>query len=188
MEAFLVSTGLVAVAEIGDKTQLLALVLGARYRKPWTIVGGILLATLLNHACAGALGGWVASALDPGALRWIVGLSFLAIAAWALKPDAADGDAPPPGRYGVLALTFVAFFLAEIGDKTQLATVALAARYAELAAVVAGTTLGMMLANTPAVFLADRFAARVPLHLVRLLAAGLFAATGIAALAGARLI
>ena len=185
MEAFLVSAAVVAIGEIGDKTQLLALLLAARFRRPLPLIAGIFAATLLNHAIAGALGGWIRSALGPEVLRWGLGISFLAIAAWALKPDKLD-DAPPEavGRYGVFALTFVAFFLAEIGDKTQLATVALAARFDSLVAVVAGTTAGMLIADVPAVLLGSKASLKIPLKAVRYVAAALFAAVGVAVLAG----
>jgi putative Ca2+/H+ antiporter (TMEM165/GDT1 family) len=186
MNAFLVSTGIVAIAEIGDKTQLLSLVLAARLRRPWAIVAGILVATLLNHAIAGAVGAWVLSALGPRVMRWVLGVSFLAMAAWALVPDRLDdGDASTLSRWGAFGTTLVAFFLAEMGDKTQVATVALAARYDALVAVVAGTTLGMMLANVPVVLFGDRLTRRVPLRLVRAIAAAIFAALGLAALLGA---
>jgi putative Ca2+/H+ antiporter (TMEM165/GDT1 family) len=184
MEAFLVSTLVVAIGEIGDKTQLLALILAARFRRPVPIILGILFATLLNHSIAGLLGGWIREAIGPEALRWGLGLSFLAIAAWALKPDKIDEEPVTASNYGAFAVTFVAFFLAEIGDKTQLATVALAARFDSLVAVVAGTTAGMLLADVPAVFLADRASTRIPFKAIRYIAAALFAAMGIAALAG----
>ena len=148
MEAFLVSTGVVALGEMGDKTQLLAMLLAARFKRPLPIMLGILLATLLNHAAAGALGGWVAEWLGPDRLRWVIGVSFLAMAAWMLIPDQIDDEHRTPGRLGVFGATVVAFFLAEMGDKTQIATVALAAQYQAFAAVVAGTTLGMMIACT----------------------------------------
>ena len=148
MEAFFVSTGVVALGEMGDKTQLLAMLLAARFRKPWPIIAGIFLATLVNHAAAGAVGGWVAQALGPDILRWAIGLGFMAMAAWMLVPDKIDANQiqKQPARWGVFGTTFVAFFLAEMGDKTQIATVAFAVRYQDLAAVIAGTTLGMMLA------------------------------------------
>jgi len=184
MEAFLVSTLVVAVGEIGDKTQLLALLLAARFRKPVPIILGILVATLANHTVAGLVGAWVSANLAPETLRWGLGLSFLAIAAWALKPDKIDEAPSNLGRYGVFLVTFVAFFLAEIGDKTQLATVALAAKYQMLPAVVAGTTLGMMIADVPAVFIAPPASPKIPFKAVRYIAAALFAALGIAALAG----
>jgi len=182
-EALLVSTGIVAIAEIGDKTQLLSLVLAARFRRPLPILLGILVATLLNHGLAGALGAWIRTLLAPEALRWILALSFFAMAAWALRPDKADEGPSLGERYGVFAVTLVAFFLVEIGDKTQVATIALAARYDALAAVVLGTTAGMLLANAPVVLLADRVAAKIPYRLIRFLAAALFALTGILALA-----
>ncbi len=184
LEAFLVSTLVVAIGEIGDKTQLLALILAARFRRPVPIILGILVATLLNHALAGLLGGWIREAVSPEALRWGLGVSFLAIAAWALKPDKLDEEPAPTSQWGAFGVTLVAFFLAEIGDKTQLATVALAARFDSLVAVVAGTTAGMLLADVPAVFLAGRASTRIPFKAIRYVAAALFAAMGIAALAG----
>lgn len=184
MDSFLLSTGVVALAEIGDKTQLLALVLAARFRKPWPIVLGILVATLANHAAAGALGQWVASALGPLWLRWILGLSFLAMAVWILVPDQLDESDAPVTHGGVFLTTLVAFFLAEIGDKTQIATVALAAQSSSLVAVVLGTTLGMLLANVPAVLFGERIARALPPKLVHRIAAALFAALGVATLLG----
>ena len=178
MEPLLVSTLAVAVAEIGDKTQLLALLLAARFRKPLPIVTGILVATLLNHALAGWLGAVAAHWLTPQLLRWIVAASFLAIAAWTLRPDAIDDARALPGRNAFLATT-LAFFIAEIGDKTQVATVLLAARYAPLWEVVLGTTLGMLLANVPVVLLGSRFARRLPLRAARIAAALLFLALGL---------
>lgn len=172
------------MGEIGDKTQLLALLLAARFRRPVPILFGILGATLLNHTLAGLLGEWIRTAVSPGVLRWSLALSFLAIAAWALRPDELDQQPRDIGRYGAFAITFVAFFLAEIGDKTQLATVALAARFDSLAAVVAGTTTGMLIADTPAVFLAEKASLRIPFKTVRYIAAALFAAMGIAVLTG----
>lgn len=186
MEAFFISTGLVALGEMGDKTQLLAMLLAVRFRRPLPIVAGILVATLANHAAAGAVGGWVARALGPEMLRWIIGSSFIAMAAWMMVPDRIDDDRTETvSRFGVFGTTLVAFFLAEMGDKTQVATVALAARYPDLPAVVAGTTLGMMLANVPAVYLGERVAARVPMQLVHGIAALIFAALGVATLLGA---
>jgi putative Ca2+/H+ antiporter (TMEM165/GDT1 family) len=182
MEAFLVSTGIVALAEMGDKTQLLALLLAARFRRPWPIVAGILIATLLNHGFAGAVGTWVQARLGPDTLRWILGLSFLAMAAWMLVPDEIDAAEAGGQRFGVFGTTLVAFFLAEMGDKTQIATVALAARYDAFVAVVAGTTFGMMLANVPAVLLGDRITKRVPIQVVHRIAAAVFAALGVLAL------
>jgi Ca2+/H+ antiporter, TMEM165/GDT1 family len=183
MEAFLVSTGIVTLAEMGDKTQLLALILAARFRKPWPIVAGIFVATVFNHALAGALGAWVTTLLGPDVLRWILGISFIAMAVWMLIPDKMDeGDAPSAPRMGVFATTVVAFFLAEMGDKTQIATVMLAAQYQAWAAVVAGTTLGMMLANAPVVWLGDKITKKVPIRVVHLVSAVVFAVLGVAAL------
>ncbi len=185
LQALLVSTGVVALAEIGDKTQLLALVLAAKYRKPVPIILGIFVATLLNHGLAGVVGAWVAAAVGPEAMRWILGVSFIAMAAWILVPDKVDeGEAAVIPRHGVFLATLVAFFLLEMGDKTQIATVALAAQYASLWAVVAGTTLGMMIANVPAVLLGELAATKLPMRLVRGIAAALFLALGILVLAG----
>ncbi len=187
MEAFLFSTGVVALAEIGDKTQLLAFFLAARFRKPWPICWGILIATALNHAGAGALGAWLTTVLQPQWLRWGLGLGFVAMAAWMLVPDKLDEEeAGGQGlKLGVLGTTIVAFFLAEMGDKTQIATVAMAARFQDFWAVVAGTTLGMMIANVPAVLLGDRIAGRIPVRLVHGIAALVFALLGVATLLGA---
>ena len=181
-EAFLVSTGLVALAEIGDKTQLLSLVLAARFRKPWPIVAGILAATIANHAAAGALGAWITTMVGDAMLTKVVGVSFLAMAAWVLVPDKLDPVAGERNRGGVFLTTTVLFFIAEMGDKTQVATVMLAARYAWLAAVVLGTTLGMLLANAPVVFFGDALARKVPLGIVRKVTAAAFAILGIVAL------
>jgi Ca2+/H+ antiporter, TMEM165/GDT1 family len=183
MEAFFVSTGIVALAEMGDKTQLLSLVLAARFRKPWPIVLGIFVATLFNHALAGALGTWVTTALGPDVLRWVLGGSFIAMAIWMLIPEKweeGDGDAPP--KYGVFVTTVAAFFLAEMGDKTQVATVMLAARFDAWASVVAGTTLGMMLANAPVVWFGDRITRKVPIRLVHTIGAVVFLVLGVLAL------
>jgi putative Ca2+/H+ antiporter (TMEM165/GDT1 family) len=174
MDALLVSTVAVAIAEIGDKTQLLALLLAARFRKPVPIIAGILVATLLNHALAAWIGASVAHWLTPEVLRWIVVASFVAIALWTLKPDQLDADAQPLPARGAFLATTVAFFIAEIGDKTQVATVLLAAKYSPLWQVVAGTTLGMLVANVPVVLLGSRFAARLPLKAARISAALLF--------------
>lgn len=183
IESFLVSTGIVALAEMGDKTQLLALVLAARFRKPWPIVLGIFVATLVNHALAGAVGSWVTSALGPDVLRWVLGGSFIALAIWMLIPDKLDpGKADQAPRYGVFLTTLVAFFLAEMGDKTQIATVMLAARFDSWAAVVAGTTLGMMLANAPVVWLGERIMRKVPIKLVHTVGAVIFLVLGVLAL------
>ena len=183
MEAFLVSTSIVALAEMGDKTQLLALVLAARFRKPWPIVLGIFVATVLNHALAGAAGAWVTTVLGPQVLRWVLGVSFIAMAVWMLIPDKLDdgetGNAP---RLGVFGTTVLAFFLAEMGDKTQIATVMLAAQYNAYAWVVAGTTLGMMLANAPVVWLGERMLRRVPVRAVHIVSALIFLALGVLAL------
>jgi len=185
MEAFLISTGIVALAEIGDKTQLLAFLLAAKFRRPLPIVLGILAATVANHAMAAAVGAWISTLLGPDAMRWVLGLSFLAMAVWTLVPDKIDDETPSVGSYGVFMATLVAFFIAEMGDKTQVATVALAARYEAMLAVVAGTTLGMMLANVPAVYLGERIANKVPLKLVHAIAAAIFAVLGAATLLGA---
>lgn len=180
MEAFLVSTGVVALGEMGDKTQLLAIVLAAAFRKPIPIIFGILVATIVNHAAAGAVGGWVAQAMGPDILRWVIGVSFLAMAGWMLIPDKIDDDAAGgKQRFGVFGTTVVAFFLAEMGDKTQIATVALAARYTDIVQVVLGTTFGMMLANVPAVFLGDKIAKKVSMKLVHSIAAVIFAILGV---------
>ncbi|MFL6676421.1 MAG: TMEM165/GDT1 family protein [Massilia sp.] len=185
MDAFLVSTGIVALAEIGDKTQLLAFLLAARFRRPLPIVLGILVATIANHAFAAAVGALVSKLLGPDVMRWVLGLSFLAMAAWIMVPDEIEEDEAPLAKMGVFLTTLIAFFLAEMGDKTQVATVALAARYSSIAAVVAGTTFGMLLANVPAVYFGDRIANRIPLKLVHGLAAVIFAVLGIATLLGA---
>ncbi|CEJ19747.1 Integral membrane protein [Ralstonia solanacearum UW551] len=187
MEAFLVSTGIVALAEIGDKTQLLSILLAARFRKPVPIILGIFLSTLVNHACAGMVGGWITHVLGENVLRWILGAGFIAMAAWMLIPDKLDEEEAPSGTQrglGILGTTIVAFFFAEMGDKTQIATVALAARFHDIAAVVAGTTIGMMLANVPAVLLGDKFASRMPIKLVHRIAALIFLVLGVLALLG----
>ena len=185
MEAFLVSTGIVALAEIGDKTQLLAFVLAAKFRRPLPIIAAIFVATIANHAFAAAIGTWITSLLGPDTLRWVLGASFLAMAAWTLVPDKLDDEDTQLAKYGVFMTTLIAFFMAEMGDKTQVATVALAARYDSLLAVVCGTTLGMMLANVPAVYLGDKIANRVSLKLVHGIAAAVFAPLGVATLLGA---
>jgi putative Ca2+/H+ antiporter (TMEM165/GDT1 family) len=179
LEALFVSTAVVALGEIGDKTQLLALVLAARYRRPWPIVLGILVATLVNHAIAGAVGNWVRGVVPPDVLRWLLALSFFAVAAWALKPDTYDEkEQPPASNHSVFMVTVVAFFLAEMGDKTQVATVMLAAKFPSLLAVVLGTTLGMLLANVPVVFAGKLAADRIPFKAIRIVAALIFAALG----------
>jgi putative Ca2+/H+ antiporter (TMEM165/GDT1 family) len=177
-EAFLVSTGIVALAEIGDKTQLLALVLAARFRRPVPIVIGLLCATLLNHALAGIAGRAVANLVAPNVLRWILGVSFIVMAVWMLIPDRLEKQEERPSRFGPFLTTLVAFFLLEMGDKTQIATVALAAKYSSLAAVVAGTTVGMLLANVPVVFLGHGLANRLPLRGVHAIAACIFIVMG----------
>jgi putative Ca2+/H+ antiporter (TMEM165/GDT1 family) len=184
LEAFLVSTGVVALGEIGDKTQLLALLLATRYRQPVPIVLGILVATLINHSAAGYAGAWVAAQLGPDLMRWVLGLSFLAMAAWIMVPDKIDDMPDKPPRYGVFVTTAVTFFLLEMGDKTQLATVALAAHYPSLVAVVAGTTLGMMIADVPAVYLGQLAGNKLPMKLVHGIAAGLFVLLGLLVLMG----
>ncbi len=185
MDAFLVSTGIVALAEIGDKTQLLAFLLAARFRRPVPIVLGILAATIANHAFAAAVGTWISSVMGAQTMRWVLGISFLGMAAWTLVPDKLDEDDTRLADRGVLLTTLLAFFFAEMGDKTQVATMALAARYASITAVVAGTTAGMLLANVPAVYFGERIANRIPLKLVHGIAAALFAALGAATLLGA---
>ncbi|WP_153099658.1 TMEM165/GDT1 family protein [Paraburkholderia hayleyella] len=180
-QAFLISTGAVALAEIGDKTQLLSLVLAARYRKPLPIILGVLVATLVNHAGAGALGAWLGALVTPGAMRWVLAASFIAMGLWILIPDKLDADDARATRtqLGVFGATVITFFLAEMGDKTQLATVALAARFHDFFGVVLGTTLGMMLANVPAILLGDRFAHALSPRLVHGIAAVMFVVLGI---------
>lgn len=179
MEALLVSTGVVALAEIGDKTQLLAFILAARFRKPLPIVAGILVATLVNHGLAGALGAWITAVVSPEVLRWVLGLSFIGMAVWTLIPDEIEEEETQVAKHlGVFGATLITFFLAEMGDKTQLATIALAAHYAAPLIVVAGTTLGMLIADVPAVFVGNRFAAKIPMKLVHSVAAAIFAAMG----------
>ena len=186
MESLFVSTGVVALAEIGDKTQLLAFILAARFKKPLPIIAGILAATVINHGLAGALGAWITSTVSPDILRWILGASFLGMAVWTLIPDKIEEEETQIAhRLGVLGATFVTFFLAEMGDKTQIATIAMAAHYASPLLVVIGTTLGMLIADVPAVFVGDRLANRIPMKLVHGIAAALFAALGVATLLGA---
>jgi putative Ca2+/H+ antiporter (TMEM165/GDT1 family) len=183
MEAFLVSTGIVALAEMGDKTQLLALLLAARFRKPWPIVLGILVSTIANHAMAGALGAWVTTQLSPQVLRWILGASFIAMAGWMLIPDKFDAKTQKSAsRFGVFGTTAVLFFLAEMGDKTQIATVMLAAKYNNYFVVVAGTTMGMMLADAPVVWLGERVTRLLPIRVVHITSALIFAVLGLLAL------
>ena len=181
MEAFFISLLAVAVGEIGDKTQLLAVMLAARFRKPVPIILGILVATLANHALAGVLGAWIREVVPPQYLRAIVAVSFFAVALWALKPDTIDSGPVDAGHLGVFAVTLVSFFIAEIGDKTQIATVVLAARFDSLIAVIAGTTAGMLVADVPAVLLGHTAAERIPFKWMRYTAAALFAALGIVA-------
>ena len=174
------STGVVALAEMGDKTQLLAFLLAARFKKPIPIILGILLATIVNHGFAGALGAWITTLLSPNTLGWILGISFIAMAIWTLKPDEMEEDeAKIAGRFGVFGATTITFFLAEMGDKTQIATVALAANYSSVLLVVIGTTLGMMIADVPAVFIGTKFAQKVSMKLVHGIAAVVFAALGV---------
>lgn len=179
MNTLLISTLAVAIAEIGDKTQLLALVLAARFRRPWAVVAGILVATLLNHALAGWIGAWVADWIGPELLRWLLAASFLAVAAWTLVPDKLDDDGPAVSARSAFIATTLAFFLVEMGDKTQVATVVLAATYDPLWQVVAGSTLGMLLANAPVVLIGQRAAPRIALHYVRWAAAAFFAAIAV---------
>ena len=185
MEAFFISTGIVALAEIGDKTQLLAFILAAKFREPVPIVLGILVATLANHGFAGAVGAWVTTLLSAEALRWFLGVSFIAMAVWTLIPDKFDEDDAKLARFGVFGTTLIAFFFAEMGDKTQVATVALAAQFQSLFWVVAGTTVGMMVANVPAVIMGDRIAHKMPVVLVHRVAATIFAVLGVLTLLGA---
>jgi len=185
VEAFLISITTISVAEIGDRTQLLSLLLAARYRRPWPIIAGILCATLANHAIAGVIGVWFGSLLKPRTLEIVVGISMIAMAIWTLKPDKLDEGSGGAGAMGAFLATLTAFFVAEIGDKTQIATLALAAAYPSLLAVVAGTTAGMMIANVPVVFLGKAFADRLPLKAIHVGAAVLFAILGIVFLARA---
>ena len=185
MEAFLISAGIVALAEIGDKTQLLAFILAAKFRKPVPIILGILVATIANHAFAGAVGTWITAAVSPEAMRWVLGLSFIGMAIWTLIPDKMDEEDAKLAQYGVFTTTLIAFFIAEMGDKTQIATVALAAQYNAFVSVVAGTTFGMMIANVPAVLVGDRLANKMPVRLVHAIAAAIFAVLGVATLMGA---
>lgn len=185
MESFFISTGVVALAEMGDKTQLLAFILATRFKKPLPIIAGILVATLLNHSMAGALGNWITTQLSPEILRWLLGLSFLAMAIWTLVPDKLDDNETPAHKnIGVFGATMVTFFLAEMGDKTQIATVIMAAEFPSTLLVVAGTTLGMLIADVPAVFLGDKFAAKVPIQWVHRIVAVIFLLLGLVTLAG----
>ncbi len=186
MEALLVSTGVVALAEIGDKTQLLAFILAARFKKPLPIILGILVATIVNHGLAGALGAWITSAVSPEILRWVLGVSFIGMAIWTLIPDKIeDEETQVAKRLGVFGATLITFFLAEMGDKTQIATIAMAAHYGTPVLVVIGTTLGMLIADVPAVFIGDKLSAKIPMKLVHSIAAAIFALLGVATLLGA---
>ena len=186
MESLLVSTGVVALAEIGDKTQLLAFILAARFKKPVPIILGILAATIVNHGLAGALGAWITSTISPEILRWVLGASFIGMAIWTLIPDEIEEDETQIAkRFGVFGATLITFFLAEMGDKTQIATVAMAAHYAEPLLVVIGTTLGMLIADVPAVFVGDKLAAKIPMRLVHTIATAIFAVLGVLTLLGA---
>lgn len=186
MESLLVSTGVVALAEIGDKTQLLAFILAARFKKPIPIILGILVATIINHGLAGALGAWITSAVTPEILRWVLGLSFIGMAIWTMIPDKIEEEETKVAqKFGVFGATLITFFLAEMGDKTQIATVAMAAHYAAPLMVVIGTTLGMLIADVPAVFIGDKLANKIPMKLVHSIAAAIFAILGIATLFGA---
>lgn len=186
MEALFVSTGVVALAEIGDKTQLLAFLLAARFKKPVPIILGILAATIVNHGLAGALGAWITSAVSSEVLRWVLGLSFIGMAIWTLIPDKIeDEETHIAKRFGVFGATLITFFFAEMGDKTQIATVAMAAHYAAPLTVVIGTTLGMLIADVPAVFVGDKLANRIPMKLVHSIAAAMFAVLGVMTLLGA---
>lgn len=186
MDAFLISTGVVALAEIGDKTQLLAFILATRFKKPIPIIAGILMATLVNHGLAGALGAWITAMVDPFIMQWILGVSFIAMAIWTLIPDNIEEEETQIAlKLGVFGATLVTFFIAEMGDKTQIATVALAAHYGSPVWVVAGTTLGMLIADVPAVFIGNKLADRIPMTVVHRIAAAVFALLGIATLLNA---
>ena len=186
MESLFVSMGVVALAEIGDKTQLLAFILAARFKKPDPIILGILAATLVNHGLAGALGAWITSSVSPEVLRWVLGVSFIGMAIWTMIPDKIEEEETQVAkRFGVFGATLITFFLAEMGDKTQIATVAMAAHYASPLLVVIGTTLGMLIADVPAVFVGDKLANKIPMKLVHSIAAGVFAVLGVATLLGA---
>ena len=186
MESLLISTSVVALAEMGDKTELLAFILAARFKKPAPIILGILCATLVNHGLAGALGAWITSLLSPDVMRWILGLSFIGMAIWTLIPDKIEEEETQIAKHmGVFGATLVTFFLAEMGDKTQIATIAMAAHYGTPLLVIAGTTLGMLIADVPAVFIGDKLAAKIPMKLVHSIAAAIFAVLGAATLLGA---
>ncbi|MEI6382645.1 MAG: TMEM165/GDT1 family protein [Betaproteobacteria bacterium] len=185
MESLLISTGVVALAEIGDKTQLLAFILAARFKKPIPIIAGIFIATLVNHGLAGALGAWITQSVNPSTLRWVLGASFIAMAIWTLIPDKIEEDKTQVAqRWGVFVATLITFFLAEMGDKTQIATIAMAAHFADPFTVVMGTTLGMLIADVPAVFMGDKLANKIPMKLVHSIAAAIFTLMGVATLMG----
>jgi putative Ca2+/H+ antiporter (TMEM165/GDT1 family) len=179
MEGFWVSITTISIAEIGDRTQLLSLLLAARFRRPWPIIAGILCATLANHAAAGIVGVWFGTLLQPRTLQIVVGISMIAMALWTLKPDKLDENAGTASAMGAFLATLTSFFIAEIGDKTQIATLALAAAYPNLLAVVSGTTAGMMLANVPVVFLGKAFADRLPIRAIHFGAAAIFSVLGV---------
>ncbi|MGV1016508.1 MAG: TMEM165/GDT1 family protein [Fluviibacter phosphoraccumulans] len=186
IESLLVSTGVVALAEIGDKTQLLAFLLAARFKKPVPIILGILAATVVNHGLAGAVGAWITHSISPDILRWVLGASFIGMAIWTMIPDKIeDEETQVAKRFGVFGATLITFFLAEMGDKTQIATIAMAAHYADPLLVVIGTTLGMLIADVPAVFVGDKLANKIPMKLVHSVAAAVFAVLGVATLLGA---
>jgi len=185
MESLLISTGVVALAEIGDKTQLLAFILAARFKKPIPIIAGIFIATLVNHGLAGALGAWITQSVNPSTLRWVLSASFIAMAIWTLIPDKIEEDKTQVAqRWGVFVATLITFFLAEMGDKTQIATIAMAAHFADPFTVVMGTTLGMLIADVPAVFMGDKLANKIPMKLVHSIAAAIFTLMGVATLMG----
>ena len=185
MESLLISTGAVALAEIGDKTQLLAFILAARFKKPIPIIAGIFIATLVNHGLAGALGAWITQSVNPSTLRWVLSASFIAMAIWTLIPDKIEEDKTQVAqRWGVFVATLITFFLAEMGDKTQIATIAMAAHFADPFTVVMGTTLGMLIADVPAVFMGDKLANKIPMKLVHSIAAAIFTLMGVATLMG----
>jgi putative Ca2+/H+ antiporter (TMEM165/GDT1 family) len=185
MEPLFISTGVVALAEIGDKTQLLAFILAARFKKPLPIIAGILVATLVNHGLAGALGAWITTSVSPEILRWVLGISFIGMAVWTMIPDKIEEEETrAANRFGIFGATLVTFFLAEMGDKTQIATVALAAHYGAPLIVVIGTTLGMLIADVPAVFIGEKLATRIPMRLVHSIAAAIFPLLGLATLLG----
>ena len=186
MESLLISCGVVALAEIGDKTQLLALILAARFKKPTPIILGILAATIANHGLAGAVGAWISATVSPDILRWILSLSFIGMAIWTMIPNKIEEEETQIAtKFGVFSATLITFFLAEMGDKTQVATVALAAHYAVPLLVVLGTTLGMLIADVPAVFVGDKLANKIPMRVVHSIAAAIFAILGLATLIGA---